>query len=151
MGDIIEELRKAIDNYENDKCETEIVNFSLDPGAGSVLNVNETFTFKIRVRNQSHLDMKNVTVRSYGSNYAQVAYGTSRFGSRADSPVFNLDAHQTYTTGIFRGKAIRVTEKERDIVTARINTYDVSLDHIFKDHTGAGNLEGILKADIRAD
>ena len=68
---IIEELRQAVDRYETDNCKTEIVSFGIING-GSVLNQGERFRFKIKVTNQSHLDMKNVKVQAVGTSYADV-------------------------------------------------------------------------------
>ena len=145
---VIDDLRNTIDRYETDNCKTEIINYSLESGMGSVLNVSDTFRFKVKVTNESHLDMKNVKVQAVGSAYADVALSTGTFGSSKTSGVFNLDAHQSYTTGYFRGKAKAVTGA-KDIVTARIYCWDASFDHILKDHTGYGEKEGKLNKEIK--
>ncbi|QTA84245.1 hypothetical protein [Desulfonema magnum] len=146
---IIEDLRIAVDNYETDNCKTEIVNFEITGGGGTVLNETETFMFRVRVTNQSHLDMKNVTVRVSGTSFADVAFLLiGPFGRSAVSRPFNLDAHQVHTTLFFRGKCKRVTNGTKDIVTARINSWDASFDHILRDHTGAGAAEGKLNKEI---
>ena len=116
MG-FIDDLMNAIDSYETDNCATEIIDFSITGGGGTVLNVNETFQFKVRVRNQSHIDMKNVKVQAIGTKYADVALLAGAFSGNAISGAFNLDAHQIYTTGFFRGRAKAVTEVPKDIVT----------------------------------
>lgn len=92
--------------------------------------------------------MKNVKVRARGTQYADVALRSGSFGSSKVSGAFNLDAHQRYTTGIFRGKAKKVTVGLKDIVSARIDVWDASLDHILRDHTGAGAAEGRLNKEI---
>lgn len=96
----IDDLKNAIDTYETDNVKTEIVGFRI-VGGGSVLNVGETFEFKVRVTNESHLDMKNVKVRANGTQFADVALSSGAFGSSAVTPTaFDLDAHQQHTTGI---------------------------------------------------
>ena len=93
--------------------------------------------------------MKNVTVRAYGTQYADVATGSSAFGSYATAGSFNLDAHQTYITGYFRGRAKKVTGATAQIIAkARIIAWDASLDHILRDHTGPGAMEGKLSKTI---
>lgn len=150
MG-LINDLKNAVDNYETDNCKTEIVNFSITGGGGAILNEGETFQFRIKVTNQSHLDMKNVRVRVMGSRYAEVAWTFGPFVPYILSGPFNLDAHQRYTTGFFRGRAKAVTGGLKDIVTARIDSWDASLDHLLLDHTGAGAAEGRLNMEIMPD
>jgi hypothetical protein len=94
------------------------------------------------------LDMKSVTVRALATSYADVALSTGSFGSYATSGAFDLDAHQVHTTGFFRGRAKAITSGSKDIVTARINSWDASFDHILKDHTGEGAAEGKLNKPI---
>jgi len=151
MG-LIDDLKNAIDNYETDNCRTEIVDFTMSSGQ-SVLNVNEGFMFRIKVTNQSHLDMRSVKVRAIGTSYADVGLfpPMSGYSSYVISGAFNLDAHQSYTTGYFSGKAKAVTNGVKDIVTARIESWDANLEHILIDHTGAGAAEGKLSKDIQPD
>ncbi len=146
---LIDDLKTVFDDYATNHCATQIVNFTLSSGAGALLNVGDTFTFKIQVTNQSHLDMKNVKVKAIGSTYADVALLLGFWSGSAVTPAFNLDAHQTYTTGVFMGKAKAVTGGAKDIVTARIDAWDASLDHLLKDHTGSGAAEGKLNKDVQ--
>jgi len=146
----IDDFRSAVDKYETDNCKTEIVSFAIVSG-GTVLNQGETFKFKVKVTNESHLDMKNVKMQALGSSYADVALSSGAYGGSAVSGAFNLDAHQSYTTGYFMGKAKLVTSGAKDIVTARIYSWDASLDHILIDHTGKGAAEGKLHIDVKPD
>ncbi len=150
---IIDDLRDAVNNYETDNVKTEIVEYSITGGGGSVLDVGETFQFKVKVTNQNCLDMKSVRVQANGTQYADVALMTGSFGSTAVSGAFNLDALQNYTTGFFRGKAKKATGAggAKDIVTAGIASWDASLDHILVDHSGAGEAEAKLNKEIRQD
>jgi hypothetical protein len=144
---VIDDLRIAIDTYETDFCATEIVNFSID-GGGTVLNVGETFKFQVRLFNQGPLDMRNVRLRALGTSFADVATLSSAFGSSATSGTFNLDAHQVHMTGLFRGRAKAITSGPKDIVTARVDVWDASLDHILIDHANLGAAEGKLNKDV---
>ncbi|MFM7449649.1 MAG: hypothetical protein ACKO24_13755 [Leptolyngbyaceae cyanobacterium] len=97
--------------------------------------------------------MKKVKVQALGTSYADVLSGGA-FGSNAISTEFSLDAHQDYTTGSFQGKAKAVTGTPavaKDIVTARIYSWDASFDHLLIDHTSEGVAEGKLNKVINPD
>jgi hypothetical protein len=120
---------------------------SLHVQIGTV-NVGETFEFKVKLTNQGPLDMKSVRLRANGTQFADVALSTGSFGSSALAGFFDLDAHQIHTTGVFRGKCTKSTGGAKDIVTAQVDVWDASLDHILIDHTGAGAAEGKLNKNI---
>jgi hypothetical protein len=148
MG-LIDDLTNAVEVYETVNCKTEIINFSIISGGTVVLNKDEIFQFQVKVTNQGQLDMLNVKAQALGSIYADVALSTGAFGGNAISGAFNLLANQSHTTGFYRGKAKMVTNGAKDIVTARIFTWDASFDHILKDHTGTGANEGKLNMDVK--
>ena len=153
---VLKQIRDAVEAYETDDCKTEIVSFSIIDGGGSVLNTGEKFQFKVKVTNDGELDMKNVKVTVSGTMYADVA--TTRDGTYDESvatPVsFDLPAchppptllFNSHTTEYFYGLAKEHTGGvERDIVTARISTWDASWDHILMDHAaGRGEPEAKL-------
>ncbi len=147
----IDDLKNAVDNYSTDNCKTEITNFSITGGGGAVLNVGETFQFQVRVTNESHLNMKVVKVKALGTSFADVALGVGPFSSGVSASAFDLPAHQVHSTGFFRGKAKALTGVPKDIVLARIDAWDASLDHILIDHSDAGAAEGKLTKDVKAD
>jgi len=142
-----EDMRQALTLYPTANCDTQIINFSYP---GSVLNAGEIFQFQIKVVNQSHLDMQNVRVRAIGSSFADVATSTGSFGGSVISNSFNLEAHSTHISEVFRGKAKQVTSSAQRIVTAQIYSWDANLDHILRDHSGAGAPEGELVTAIGA-
>lgn len=148
---LIDDFRTAIDHYATANCKTEIVNFAITSGGGSYLDVGETFQFKVKVTNQSHLDMKNVTLQALGSAYADVALSTGTFGSNATSSAFSLNALDSHTTGYFRGKAKAATSGAQDIVSARIKSWDASLDHLLRDHSNQGAAEAKLHREVRPE
>lgn len=151
MG-IIDDLKTAVENYETNNVKTEIVSYSLTPKEGTVLNVKETFQFKVKVINESHLDMRNVQVRVNGTEYADVALALAGpFNTTAVSATFNVDAHREGETGYFFGKAKKITNGAKQIVTAQIYKWDASLDHILKDHSGKGPKQGKLIKNIEPD
>jgi hypothetical protein len=146
---VIDDLEAAVSAYATDNCKTEIVAFALDPGSGSVLNVGETFRFRVRITNQGSLDMKNVKVTAQATEFTRVAPRNSdQFAVAANSNPFDLDAQQVHNVD-FRGKATKVTgSAEKDIVTAQISSWNASLDHILVDQSDGGSAEGTLKEKI---
>jgi hypothetical protein len=146
----INDFAAAIDSYATGNCKTEIVNFSIVAG-GATINVGEIFQFQVKVTNESVLDMINVKVQALASTYADVSLAAGAFGSSALSGAFNLQAHQSHTTGFFRGKAKARTSGIKDIVSARIYTWDANLDHLLKEHSTAGAAEGKLSKEVLAD
>lgn len=147
---VLDDLMNAIDNYATTGVKTEIVNFSILPGGGSVLNVGDTFQFKVRVKNEGHLDMKNVKAEANGTQFADVGLSNAPpFSGSAVSNPFTLNALQEHTTGFFKGKCKAHTSgTAKDIVTARVSSWDASLDHILADHSDAGAAEGKLNKSI---
>ncbi len=104
----IDDLEAAVSAYATNNCKTETVARGLDPGAGSVLNVGETFRFRVRIENQGPLDMKNVTVTARATEFANVARSNEQqFDDSATSNPFDLDAQQVHHVD-FRGKATEV-------------------------------------------
>jgi len=144
---LIHDLRTAVENYETDECITEIVDFQMVPGQ-SVLNKGEYFTFKIMVRNMGCLDMAYLQVRADGTQYAKVGLTPFYMGTYAISIATHLNAWQTWTSPQFHGKAEKVTDGLKNIVTARVYRWNASLNHILNDHTGPGSKEGKLDKDI---
>jgi hypothetical protein len=136
---IIDDLKTAVDAYETDACRTEIVGYAIEPNQGKVLNTGETFRFSIKVYNDGELDMGAVKVRANGTQYADVTLNNNPWGSSVVSTVANnISAGQNVTFTGFRGKAKKDTGgKTVDIVTARIDLWDASLNHILFNHTGA--------------
>jgi hypothetical protein len=146
---VIDDLEAAVSAYATDKCKTEVIAFTLDQGSGSVLNVGETFRFRVRVTNQGLLDMKNVRVTAQATEFTRVAPANSdQFAIAANSALFDLDGQQNRQVD-FRGKATKATgAAEKDIVTALISSWNASLEHILLDQSDNGAAEGTLKKKI---
>lgn len=151
MDTIIDNIKSALESYATDKCKTEIVEFSLLSGSGQILNKGETFQFKVRVSNESHLNMKNVRVRVNGTPFADVGRNGEPFSAYQFSGAFNLDAHNDLTTGIFLGKAKKVTIEPQKIITARIDSWNANLDDLLLNHTKQGEYEAAVNLPIQPD
>ena len=149
---VLDDLANAVANYATDNCATTIGGFSVTTGPGTSLNVGDEFQYQVTVSNNSQLSMKNVKIRVNGSKWADVALSgsTGKFGSTAllEAPL-NINAHTSFATGFFRGKAkLDTSGVTQDIVTAQIDGWDGVLDHILNGHSQSGADEGRLPETI---
>jgi hypothetical protein len=157
---VIDDLATAVANYATNDCDTTITGYSVttgtSTGANATLNSGDEFQYKVQVVNNGEFDMKNVRIRVNGSNWADVALSgsTGVFGSTAlldPTPPINIDAHQSFTTGFFRGKAKAGADTNgvnKDIVTAQIDGWNGVWDHVLNDRSGSGAIEGKLSKTV---
>lgn len=156
---VVNNLVTDIANYPTNEVRTEIIDFSI-VGGGVVLNRGEVFKFRVRVVNEGHLNMRNVRLLVAGTPYAGVA--TVQAGPFAVSnsfltaAFFSLDAHGTYLSPYYYGKALVLTpsalpDNTDIIVQSKIYVWDANLDHILVGHSGSGAFEGLLKKEIKPD
>jgi hypothetical protein len=154
---VIDDLSTAVANYATNDCDTTIEQFSVTTGPSTTtLNSGDEFQYKVKIRNNGKLNMKNVKIRVSGSNWALVALaGSTGFESTKvlseitpGTPI-NIDAGGSVTTGFFRGQATTDTAgAKKDIVTARIDAWDGTLDYILNLSSGAGDYEGKLNEKV---
>jgi len=151
---LIENLRSELQDYATDFCKTEIINFAEIP-SGSNLTTGEKFRFKVKVSNESHLNMEDVKIKVSGTMYADVSVDKNDpdFDNYIISNKFNLSAHQSYTTAYYYGKAKRVTLRgaAKTIVQAKIHNWDANLEHLLDYHSYSGDFEGKLVKAIARD
>lgn len=107
------------------------------PGA---YNVNEVWSFKVRVRNNGNLNMTGVSIQVAGRNGAQVspvAAGDWRssfaFGS------LSLPGHggQQDTVNLYFKAPNAARPVGTDLVKTNINAFDVDLNHILINHSNS--------------
>lgn len=150
---VLDDLKTALEKYATTKCKTEISDYEIEGGVVT-LDTNETFKFKVKVTNNGLLLMKNVKVKAIGTTYAKVAFGTGSFGDFAvTDATFDLaPGDEPHKTDYFRGDPKKSTGGvEKPIVTAQIDSWDASLDHILTSCSIAGDPEGKLIKKIVPD
>lgn len=147
MG-FFEDFRKAIDDYDGDSMEVKLVGYQF-LGAGSKLNPGEWFRCQVRVANQGHLDLKNVVVGINGTTYAKVNLAYGNPGSFVTVSMGNMAAHSSKQSSAWiYGYAVKETSGVKDIITARVYTWDADLDHLLRDHSAWGPKEGKINVEI---
>ena len=143
---IINQLVNEIELYATHQCKIEIVDFATE---GSGVNVNEIFKFKVRVTNEGDLGMTAIRLLISGSEYALVGSGATSLKKH-----FSLD-HDTlrpggkFTSNFLYGKATKVTPGIEEIVTARIDSWQLMpLATSFSHHCQAGATEGQIITSV---
>jgi len=147
MG-FFDDFRSAIDNYDGDNMDVKLVAYQF-LGAGSKLNPGEWFRCQVQVSNQGHLDLKGVTVSINSTTYAKVSLTQSNPGSAVTVSIGNMSAHSSKQSGVWiYGYAIQETSGAKDVITARVQSWDADLDHLLRDHSAWGPKEGKINVEI---
>jgi hypothetical protein len=148
MG-FFDDFRKAIDNYDGDSMNVNLVGFQL-LAPGPHLNVGEWFRFQVQVFNDGQLNLTGVTVLVNSTAFARV--NPVPAGPTADSaivPFGNIGAHSSRQSSQWvLASAILETAGAQDIITARIFTWDADLNHLLNDHSGFGPPEGVINHEV---
>lgn len=150
MSVFFADFQDAMIRYATDEVQTAIVDFAIDPPGGATFTVGNTFTFKVTVQNQGPLDMENVQVRVFGTDYADVALIPGPFLRSVDSSLFNVPSGTTEEI-LCRGKAKGATGGVlKDIVKASVIKWDASLNSLLNlwSVTQLGESEGKLTKSI---
>jgi len=136
---LIDDLLTAINSYPYPahNVEIDIVNFS---GSGGRINAGEIWNFQIRVANKGKLDMKNLDLRIYGSEWATVSNSSFPvlFRSLITTEKKDLNAHSVVTFGAFYMRAVQATGSsvlvDENLVSVHIHSYDAGHSHVVNDH-----------------
>jgi len=113
------------------------------PATAGAVNVNEVFSFQVRVANTGNLNLTNVKIRVVGRNGATV--GLVAGGPFASSilaptiPAVNAkDIHGQDTVNLFfKAPAVPspATDPVKELIRVHIADYDVNLNHILNNIT----------------
>jgi len=143
-----EDFRDAIDKYDGDNMDVKLVAYQF-LGPGAKLNPGEWFRCQVQVFNQGQLNLKGVTVLVSATSFAQVSLGPGNPGSSVILPFGNMSAHGSAQSGQWvYGLAIKETAGPKNVITARIFSWDADLNHLLNDHSGFGPPEGAINVEI---
>jgi hypothetical protein len=139
---LIDDLADAVRDYPRESVDISIVDFALAAGDGSVLNVGDTFSFRIRAVNNGQLTMRDLRLKALATDYAEVRSDapSSAFGDEATSAnAYTLAPGFMVTTGTFRGKATTSTDGSSiAVVKALVSAWNASLDDLLADQSTEG-------------
>lgn len=135
---VIQDLVSELATYPDEQVRLQIIDFQ-EPG--SVINPGEICTFRVRVNNNGHLNMQNVSLHINGtSGITQISQtdilGTPiNFSGGITTSPLSINAHSSVTTRTFYMKALRATASTR-LIEIHLADWDASLDHLLRMHAG---------------
>lgn len=135
-----DDFATAVSNYPSDKVTLSIVDRApVPPATAGEVNVNEVWSFQIRVANTGNLNLTNVSFCVSGMNGARV--GRSAAGPFVPdllAPALPaVNAHSSVDSGNFFLLAPGLAKGPNTLlVRVHIEAFDVDLDHILKGHSG---------------
>lgn len=139
MG-FFDDFASAVTNYPSASVNLQIVSVEVVSGTAGSVNVNEVWRFQVRITNNGHLNMKNVTLHLQGQSGAQVSSSsTSGFttGIITTAAVASVPAHGSGTTGYYYFKAPPTsTATPVSLVTAHVNAWDGDLNYLLLNLSG---------------
>lgn len=136
----LDDFYDAVTGYPAASVVLSIVDLApVAPATPGAVNVNEVWSFQVRVRNNGVLNMTGVSLHIQGANGAQVSTAAAGpFSNLITAGNLTVNGHggQQDTVNLFF-KAPNVPKPAgTQLVSAHINGYDANLDHILVDHTG---------------
>jgi len=137
----LDDFQSAVSGYPAANVTLSIVDtLPIAPATAGAVNVNEIWSFQVRVRNNGNLNMTGVSLRVSGQNGAQVS--TNAAGPWVSSLSFGsltLNGHggQQDTVDLFFKAPAAPLPAGTALVSTNINGFDVNLNHILIDHTGS--------------
>jgi hypothetical protein len=136
----LDDFANAVSTYPSASVVLSIVDSApVPPATPGAVNVNEVWSFQIRIRNNGHLNMTGVSFHVIGQNGAQVS--TNAVGPWSGSIVFgnlNVNSHggQQDTVNLFYKAPSTAKPAGTVLVSAHINGFDVNLNDILLNHSG---------------
>jgi hypothetical protein len=139
---IIDDIADAVSSYPATNVTLDILDFEVKIGTSGDINVNETWAFQVRVYNNGHLNMTNVSLQVEGLN--GVTVGTAAAGpfgpSVTAAALATVNAHSNRdTVNIFMKAPSGKKPAGTVILKAHISSFDLNWDHILVSHTGNAN------------
>lgn len=136
----LDDFRDAVSGYPAASVTVEIVDRApVTPPTGTQVNVNDIWSFQVKVRNRGPLNMTGVSLRINGLNGATVSttnVPASFGGSIASFGNMTINAHGTQDTVHLFLKAPNATRPAgTELVSAQIAGFDVNLNHLLIDHS----------------
>jgi len=138
----IEQLAADVTAYPTTKVTLSIVDRIqiTAPGGACIVNRNDVCKFKVRIRNNGHLNMRLVSVHIKAFNGVQVSHtAQGPWGTAIDSPFsnMNIDAHDMVgkdSEDFYFKAPPSATSSVVQLIQATIHDWSANLDHILHQH-----------------
>jgi hypothetical protein len=137
MG-FFDDFTNALETYPETEVQLEIVEVSFPD---SVLNVEETATFRVKVTNTGPLNLTDVSLRIKGLNGATVANNgaaapfVSEFVTQTIDSIAAHGGSQTTVGSPLKFKAPSSAQDSLNLVRATLEDWNANPDHIFDGHS----------------
>ena len=146
----LQNFADAVANYPVDSVTVSIVDV-FGPTAGWV-HANRVVPFQVRVANNGHLNMTNVSLHIEALNGALVSsVETGPFFTGITFGALTVNGGASQDTATLYFKAPSVTKPAgTTMLRAHIGDWDANLDHMFDNHTNHAPLpEGAYSVEVR--
>ena len=134
-----DDFANAVDAYPATSVALTIVDrAAVPPATVGAVNVNEVWSFQVRIANNGNLNMTGVSLHIEGQNGAQVSTAAAGPWSTGIIPAAlpAVNAHSTQDTVNYYLKAPAVAKPAGTaLVRAHISSWDANLDHIILGHS----------------
>ena len=135
----LDDFQKAVEVYPAFNVTLSIVDLApVPPATPNAINIDEVWSFQVRVRNNGNLNMTNVLLRLQGLNGATISTNSAGpFSPFLNFGNLTLNAHggQQDTVNLFFKAPDKIKPAGTQLVSATIGGYDANLNHILIDHT----------------
>lgn len=136
----LDDFQSAVSNYPASNVTISVVDLApVPPSTGPAVNINEIWSFQVRVRNNGNLNMTGVSLLITGKNGTTVSTNSAGPFSAGSIAFGNLTLNghggQQDTVNLYFRAPSVIMPAGTQLVTAQINGYDANLDHILIDHT----------------
>ncbi len=134
----IDDFANAVTNYPAASVVLSIVDKApVAPATAGAVNINEVWSFQVRIANGGHLNMTNVSLHVEGVNGAQVSSAAAGpWAASMTHGALTVNAHGTQDTVNLYFKAPAVIKPAgTTLVSTHIAGFDANLNHILNDHS----------------
>lgn len=136
----ISDFINAIKSYPKLSVSLEIVDRNdLSTSPSSVINVNEKWSFRVRVHNNGELNLTNVILYIEGQNGVMVSKASptaGRWRKDINSSPISVKSHSSQDTAICFMKApANASTGSVPLLKVHVDEFNANLDHILNDHS----------------
>jgi hypothetical protein len=137
---VLTDIANAMDTYPLDETTIEIVDVAVQTGTGPEINKNEIFKFKVKVTNNGHVNMTDVSLHVNGKNGAFVSFNPDKGFAKdktllVDSLSVNGGGASNTTSYLYFKAPPAAMPAGTELVEAHIFDWNGNFDHYFTNHT----------------
>jgi len=136
---VLTDIANELDTYPIDEATVEIVDVALQSGTQPVVNTSETWRFKVKVENNGHINMTDVSLHVFGVNGALVSQSPATGFTSGTLDVGALTVNGgggSQKSDFLYFKAPPTAQPAGTVlVEAHVGRWSCNFDHYFTNHT----------------